>query len=170
MKRSILILALFLGSACESSDYYESKLPSILGTKVEVERVAYHYDQWGVVKADGYTLTAFLLTRETIDRFLANETKLDYPQNFKDGGDWTSVAWRKGSLSKEFDEMKSMILLHYTDDPKQKEVLKEIEKLLVSTTIYYASIYRGDLEYPDAFVFFLLDPSKTTIYIFDVDV
>jgi len=168
MSRSVLILILLLAGSCTSSDYYRSKLSSILGTEVEVEDVTYYYDQSGIVSSDGYTLTIFLLTRETIDRFLVDQTKLEYPVNFKDGGDWNSTTWTKGSLSAEFKEIKSIILDYYTDDAKQKEMLKNIERLLQSESIYYASFYRGELEYPDAVLFFLLDPSNATIYIFDI--
>jgi|GEM_PF-2622966 len=170
MRRRLLILALLLTSACTSSDYYRSKLPSILGTEVEVEEVLHYYDQWGVVNSDGYTLTVFALTRGTIDRFVRDQPSLKYPDNLGRGKNWTSVEWSKGPLTPEFDEIRSMILFHTTDDAKQKDVLKEVEPLLQSNAIYYSVVYKDDLEYSDDFLFFLLDPATATIFIFDVAV
>ena len=170
MKRTILILALLLANACTSSDYYRSKLPSILGTEAQVEEDLHYYDQWGVANADGYTLAVFTLTRETIDRFLRYQAELKYPYNLGREGDWTTMEWTKGPLPPEFDEIRSMILFHFTDDPTQKDVLKEVEQLLASDAIYYAALYRGNREQPNDVLFYLLDPSKATIFIFDIAV
>ncbi len=93
-----------------------------------------------------------------------------YPYNLGRAGDWTTMEWTKGPLPPEFDEIRSMILFHFTDDAKQKDVLKEVELLLGSNAIYYAALYHGDLEQPGDVLFYLLDPSKATIFIFDVSV
>ncbi len=74
MKRSFFVLALLLANACTSSDYYRSKLPSILGTETEVEDVVHYYDQWGVGNSDGYTLAVFTLTPENYRSVLTLST------------------------------------------------------------------------------------------------